>query len=152
MKRLRKFTENDYVAHCIKFRYFINPHQKQKFYQSEEWKTLKEFTKDIFINECFKCGSTENIQVDHIKPISISPWLALNPKNIQILCKKCNDEKSNMNSNRYEFRFKVGEYVTPTKEILDNVEKYLIYFPKLEPRKRKTGKRYDLNKIFPSTL
>lgn len=152
MKRLNTSKENQYIAHHVRFKYLIGRDQKKVFYQSPEWKALRKFALEIFKNECFKCGSCEEIQVDHISPISIKPWLALHPKNIQLLCKKCNESKSNKNSDRFSFKFKFGEFVTPTKEILDNVEKYLTYFPKLEKKKRVYKKRYDLNKLFPSTL
>ncbi|WP_374754300.1 HNH endonuclease [Dyadobacter tibetensis] len=36
------------------------------------------------------------IQVDHVKARSKFPRLALNPKNLQILCKACNLGKSNL--------------------------------------------------------
>lgn len=37
------------------------------------------------------CGSTEKpMQVDHIKPRKKYPELALDPNNVQVLCKLCN--------------------------------------------------------------
>lgn len=41
-----------------------------------------------------KCGSEKNIHVDHIKPRSIYFKDELNARNLQILCKTCNIEKS----------------------------------------------------------
>ncbi len=41
--------------------------------------------------ECFKCGSTENIAIDHILPLS--RFYAKTEKNILPLCKSCNSSK-----------------------------------------------------------
>lgn len=42
---------------------------------------------------CFNTGI--ELHVDHIKPISRAPDLALNINNLQILCKDCNLGKGN---------------------------------------------------------
>jgi len=42
---------------------------------------------------CAKCGSNENLEFDHIIPFSKGG--ATTYRNIQLLCKKCNNEKSN---------------------------------------------------------
>ncbi|MBI2283300.1 MAG: HNH endonuclease [Bacteroidetes bacterium] len=42
---------------------------------------------------CVKCGSQENLEFDHIIPFSKGG--ATTYRNLQILCKKCNIEKSN---------------------------------------------------------
>lgn len=44
-------------------------------------------------HKCVICGSSENLEIDHIKPISKG---GLNQfKNLQVLCKACNVKKSN---------------------------------------------------------
>lgn len=45
--------------------------------------------------QCMQCGSTENLEADHILPVSTHPELSLDPSNGQALCRKCNGEKSN---------------------------------------------------------
>lgn len=38
---------------------------------------------------CELCGSLENLELDHIKPISLYPELAKEIKNLRVLCKEC---------------------------------------------------------------
>lgn len=49
-----------------------------------------------------KCNKLFNVpHVDHIKPRSKYPYLELDGNNLQILCKKCNQDKSDINSHDY---------------------------------------------------
>jgi hypothetical protein len=66
----------------------------QEFLDSPEWKALRA---DFFATAekvCRKCGSTDELQVDHIKPKSKYPELALDKSNLQILCWPCNRTKA----------------------------------------------------------
>ena len=49
------------------------------------------FTKNLFDHACFNCGSTENLEVDHYRPLSKGNALTLT--NAIILCKYCNSSK-----------------------------------------------------------
>jgi len=67
----------------------------EKFYSSMEWRSLREKIFKNKLKKCVKCGSKYDLEVDHIKPRSKYPDLALSFDNLQILCKKCNVTKGN---------------------------------------------------------
>ena len=69
------------------------------FFSSREWLRLRYQTLLRYGRRCMCCGTTAGIiQVDHIKPRSKRPDLALDPENLQVLCKDCNQGKSNIDS------------------------------------------------------
>lgn len=69
------------------------------FYSSEEWIALRYKALARHGNRCQCCGASPStgavIHVDHIKPRSKFPELALDLDNLQILCRNCNVGKSN---------------------------------------------------------
>jgi hypothetical protein len=69
------------------------------FLKSDEWYTLryKVLLKNGGRCQCCGRGRKEGaiIQIDHIKPRSIYPELAISESNLQILCRECNMGKSN---------------------------------------------------------
>lgn len=68
--------------------------QTDAFLQSREWQTLRYKVLSARGGRCECCGSSAAegavIQVDHIKPRSKFPELALEIKNLQVLCRPCN--------------------------------------------------------------
>lgn len=67
------------------------------FYNSSEWLQLRYAFLRTSSKICMLCGSYKKpIHVDHIKPKSIYPHLALDINNLQILCAQCNKGKSNI--------------------------------------------------------
>lgn len=66
--------------------------------------THRKEVKDYFLNKynhrCVKCGSTENLEIDHIKPVSEFAWemLPINrlnaESNLRVLCRRCNTAKT----------------------------------------------------------
>ena len=71
------------------------PTKSNSFYMSWAWLSLRYDTLKEYGPVCMCCGSTKKIHVDHIKPRSKFPELALDPDNTQILCEACNIGKSN---------------------------------------------------------
>jgi hypothetical protein len=68
----------------------------QNFYKTSEWiQSKNQFLKDRDLI-CCKCGSTENIQVDHILPIRRYWKYRLCKNNFQLLCGLCNKNKGNI--------------------------------------------------------
>lgn len=59
------------------------------------WLELLQFYSGV----CAKCGGSENLQLDHIVPISLGGRHAT--YNFQILCRTCNSSKGNRNSTDY---------------------------------------------------
>jgi hypothetical protein len=64
------------------------------FYDSEEWMRLRYQALKAHKGRCECCGAQPGpgnpLHVDHIKPRSRYPRLALDITNLQVLCKKCN--------------------------------------------------------------
>lgn len=76
-----------------------------KFYSSREWRHLRYEVLSEKGNSCQCCGATPKdgarIHVDHIKPRSIYPEIALDKDNLQVLCDDCNIGKSNIKEDRW---------------------------------------------------
>lgn len=72
---------------------------QERFYQSKPWRITRRHALLIYGAECHCCGvkSTKRkpMHVDHIKPRSKFPELALCMTNLQVLCEHCNSSKSN---------------------------------------------------------
>lgn len=72
--------------------------KRDPFYESPEWLKLRYETLKRVGRKCLVCGkgpAEAVLHVDHIKPRSIHPELALDPDNLQVLCSDCNLGKSN---------------------------------------------------------
>jgi len=69
----------------------------KQFYASPEWKLVR----DQVIREqgrvCSECGkrvrNSSDVTVDHIRPRSKYPDLALDRQNLRVLCRRCNSSK-----------------------------------------------------------
>lgn len=68
--------------------------QARFFFLSDQWIAFRYQVLSTRGNRCECCGDTWSIgnplQVDHIKPRSKYPHLALDPGNAQVLCRACN--------------------------------------------------------------
>lgn len=69
--------------------------RKAKTYFLDKWKAVKIAVYKIYSPICMKCGGIDVLHVDHIKPKSKFPELALDINNLQVLCEECNMAKGN---------------------------------------------------------
>lgn len=69
----------------------------KEFYSSRQWRELRYEILRAHNGQCMLCGTYQgSMHVDHIKPRSKYPHLALDPNNLQVLCAECNLGKSNV--------------------------------------------------------
>lgn len=67
------------------------------FFQRQDWRILRYQALKVYGRKCALCKQTEGrMHVDHIKPRSLYPQLALIFDNLQILCEDCNLGKLNL--------------------------------------------------------
>ena len=72
------------------------------FYRSKAWMALRRKVLERYGYKCMRCGEVDAvIQVDHIKPRSKHPRLSLAFSNLQVLCRLCNEWKSNLHDTDY---------------------------------------------------
>ena len=91
------------------------------FYKSHAWAKLRyEALKDSD-GRCELCGRGKSdgavLQVDHIKPISKHPELALSLDNTQVLCSTCNWGKYAYDETDWKSRNKDWVGLTPIKDL-----------------------------------
>ena len=72
----------------------------KQFLKSHEWRAVRYRVLERYDCKCMACGRSPKshgvaIHVDHIKPRSTHPHLALEFDNLQLLCEDCNLGKSN---------------------------------------------------------
>ncbi len=69
------------------------------FLLSKAWKRIRLKALMLHGRRCQCCGASVDdgavLNVDHIKPRSMFPELALNINNLQVLCSECNEGKGN---------------------------------------------------------
>ena len=78
------------------------------FYESRAWLDLRYRVLQKSRGCCQLCGTRGSVsnplQVDHIKPRSTHPELALFESNMQVLCRSCNLGKSNKDKTDWRFQ------------------------------------------------
>ncbi len=97
-------TDISQAAKLVVINHRKNPRWKfvlsKRFYSSREWLELRHGALLKAKGRCALCGSSAAegivLHVDHIKPRSLYPWLALKDNNLQVLCHDCNLGKSNL--------------------------------------------------------
>jgi hypothetical protein len=77
------------------------PVPMEDFYSSQSWRKARYEALKNCNGRCTLCGTPPGqyaLHVDHIKPRSQRPDLALDQSNLQVLCRDCNLGKSNADS------------------------------------------------------
>lgn len=94
----RKRKEKKRASEVKKF-YTKKPANSDTFLESYEWRRVRMVVLKRDGAKCACCGATPadglRMHVDHIKPRKTHPALALDPKNLQVLCEVCNHGKGN---------------------------------------------------------
>jgi 5-methylcytosine-specific restriction endonuclease McrA len=76
--------------------------KSDRFFSSTKWQYLRIKTMKHYGAQCMRCFTRSGkMHVDHIKPRSLYPKLALSFRNLQVLCKNCNLEKGNKHETDY---------------------------------------------------
>ena len=98
------------------------------FYQSKQWRALREWALSRYGAVCMRCRSTNSIEVDHIKSRSRHHRLRLRKSNVQILCKPCNQAKGSIDSTDYRPILTRGKYgmIKSVKRIIQSA--LLVFF------------------------
>lgn len=100
IEELEKSYDDTY--HRIELNTVASSMDSKKFYNTPEWKQLRYRVLREYGPVCMLCGSSPRtgavVQVDHIRPRSIYPELAFDFHNLQVLCKICNEGKSNIDA------------------------------------------------------
>jgi 5-methylcytosine-specific restriction endonuclease McrA len=74
----------------------VTRREKDEFYRSWEWRTVRMVILKKHGHRCQSCGAKPSagndvvLTVDHIKPISKHWEIRLDPSNLQVLCDECN--------------------------------------------------------------
>lgn len=81
--------------------------QRDAFYDSLEWRTVRKIAKDRARWRCQNSGCNRRgvrgtiLHVDHIIPRSVKPELELALHNLQVLCDGCHANKTMLDGTRY---------------------------------------------------
>jgi len=67
----------------------------RSFYDTQEWRAVRYQALKRSGRRCELCGAGGELHVDHVKPRSRFPELALTVANLQVLCRDCNLGKLN---------------------------------------------------------
>lgn len=59
-----------------------------------EWKAARAACLDRDGYACVVCGSSENLEADHIEELATNPELATELTNLRTLCRSCHEERT----------------------------------------------------------
>ena len=72
-----------------------------QFYQSKEWKSLRQQILDRDHYVCQYCGRPNSNTVDHIIPIEYDPSQMTEPRNLTTICRQCHRVKTDWEHDYY---------------------------------------------------
>lgn len=82
---------------------FFSYNKERKDISFTAWKDLTKQVFKTYGKYCLRCGTQNNISVDHVKPYSKHRHLATDFNNLQPLCRSCNSAKG---TKSWDFRKK----------------------------------------------
>lgn len=95
------YRKTDYKS----YNKFKRDKKANAFYHSAPWRALSADLRRQSIWTCAVCGRTKdqksNLVVDHIIPLKVEPSLALDRKNLWVLCKQCHFWKTKLEQQIY---------------------------------------------------
>jgi len=94
----RRKTERGVRRHIATWLTRAASRRAESFYETAEWRAVRYQALKQSGGRCALCGAGGELHVDHIKPRSVRPDLALSPANLQVLCRNCNVGKGNQDA------------------------------------------------------
>lgn len=83
--------------------------ETKQFYSSPEWNLMRKQVIKEKGRICSECGkritNSNDVTVDHIRPWSKYPHLALKKQNLRVLCRSCNARKGDLDSEIFFNKF-----------------------------------------------
>lgn len=96
-----------------------NKRPNVSFYETREWRELRYQALTLHGGKCQCCGRSASdgvvLHVDHVKPKSKFPELALSLNNLQVLCADCNLGKSNKDSTDWRLMREYSDFAIQQK-------------------------------------
>lgn len=71
----------------------FRPSVSRRDIPTSTWRALRKKVFSVYGEKCLRCGNTDNIAVDHIRPYIYYPELRMDFNNLQPLCQSCNSSK-----------------------------------------------------------
>ena len=106
-RRIQQTIDKYVPEYAMKFR--VNPAKNEKTDIIVRKQLAKENWEEYVIapKQCAICGSTENLELDHIVPITMCPHRANEQTNLWWVCHDCHGLKTMREKAQNEFNFKI---------------------------------------------
>ncbi|KOZ97981.1 HNH endonuclease, partial [Staphylococcus aureus] len=81
-------------------KYNVDTVRESGWYNKKEWLAVRDYVRQRDKMTCVRCGAfgAKKYEVDHIVELTwenLDDWkIALNPDNLQLLCKSCHNKKT----------------------------------------------------------